>query len=48
MLKHFSWSHIDDNRCKMKIMINEQNNNKDKMIELLIKQLDLYFLLYLA
>jgi len=28
--------HLDNNRCKVKQMINEQKNNKDQMIELLI------------
>ena len=32
--------HLDLNMCKIKIMIDEQNNNKDKMIELLVKQLE--------
>jgi len=32
--------HIDENRCKTKQMIDEQNNNKETMIELLMKQIE--------
>ena len=32
--------HLDDNFCKIKKLMDEQNNNKDNMIELLVKQLE--------
>jgi uncharacterized C2H2 Zn-finger protein len=35
--------HINQNRCKMKEMIEEQNKNKDIMIELLVKELEVKY-----